>query len=155
MRKEARAVARSHPPAPFAHGSFRVPHSAFRDAASLIAHCCCKLLTAGLKNSILIVTGTRPIPFVAPLTPGLGGALTQSGLYGEREHMKKSALLRNVAADTGIPYSTVKRVVDSMLDHVIERLQDGDRVVLSGFGTFALRPYKARTWRPTSARVAF
>ena len=60
--------------------------------------------------------------------------------------MKKSALLRNVAADTGIPYSTVKRVVDSMLDHVIERLQDGDRVVLSGFGTFALRPYKARTW---------
>ncbi len=60
--------------------------------------------------------------------------------------MKKSALLRSVAADTGIPYSTVKRVVDSMLDHVIDRLQDGDRVVLSGFGTFALRPYKARTW---------
>jgi DNA-binding protein HU-beta len=60
--------------------------------------------------------------------------------------MKKSALLRSVAADTSIPYSTVKRVVDSMLDHVIERLQEGDRVVLSGFGTFALRPYKARTW---------
>lgn len=60
--------------------------------------------------------------------------------------MKKSALLRSVAADTGVPYSTVKRVVDSMLDHVIDRLQEGDRVVLSGFGTFALRPYKARTW---------
>jgi DNA-binding protein HU-beta len=60
--------------------------------------------------------------------------------------MKKSALLRSVAADTGVPYSTVKRVVDSMLDHVIERLHEGDRVVLSGFGTFALRPYKARTW---------
>lgn len=60
--------------------------------------------------------------------------------------MKKSALLRSVAADTGVPYSTVKRVVDSMLGHVIERLQEGDRVVLSGFGTFALRPYKARTW---------
>ncbi len=60
--------------------------------------------------------------------------------------MKKSALLRSVAADTGIPYSTVKRVVDSMLDHVIDRLHEGDRVVLSGFGTFALRPYKARTW---------
>lgn len=60
--------------------------------------------------------------------------------------MKKSALLRSVAADTGVPYSTVKRVVDSMLDQVIERLHQGDRVVLSGFGTFALRPYKARTW---------
>jgi DNA-binding protein HU-beta len=60
--------------------------------------------------------------------------------------MRKSALLRSVAADTGVPYSTVKRVVDVMLDHVIERLHEGDRVVLSGFGTFALRPYKARTW---------
>ncbi len=60
--------------------------------------------------------------------------------------MKKSALLRSVAADTGVPYSTVKHVVDSMLDHVIKQLHEGDRVVLSGFGTFALRPYKARTW---------
>ena len=40
--------------------------------------------------------------------------------------MKKSALLRSVAAETGVPYSTVKRVVDSMLDHVIERLHEGE-----------------------------
>ena len=60
--------------------------------------------------------------------------------------MKKSALLRNVAAGTGVPYSTVKRVMDATLDQIVDRLQHGDRVVLSGFGTFALRPYKARTW---------
>jgi DNA-binding protein HU-beta len=60
--------------------------------------------------------------------------------------MKKSALLRSVAASTGVPYGTVKRVMDEALDEIIERLHQGDRVVLSGFGTFALRPYKARTW---------
>src|SRR6478672_7097618 len=60
--------------------------------------------------------------------------------------MKKSALLRSVAASTGVPYGTVKRVMDEALDEIIERLHQGERVVLSGFGTFALRPYKARTW---------
>jgi len=60
--------------------------------------------------------------------------------------MKKSALLRKVSAETGVPYSTVKKVVDSALEHIAESLGDGDRVVLSGFGTFALRPYRARQW---------
>ena len=60
--------------------------------------------------------------------------------------MKKSALLRRVAAATGMPYSSVKRVMDATLDEIVDRLQHGERVVLSGFGTFALRPYKARTW---------
>jgi DNA-binding protein HU-beta len=60
--------------------------------------------------------------------------------------MKKSALLRKVSAETGVPYSTVKKVVDSALEHIAESLGEGDRVVLSGFGTFALRPYRARQW---------
>ena len=60
--------------------------------------------------------------------------------------MKKSALLRRVAATTDLPYSTVKRVMDVAFDEIVDRLQHGERVVLSGFGTFALRPYKARTW---------
>src|SRR5690349_24389838 len=60
--------------------------------------------------------------------------------------MKKSALLRRVAATTNMPYSTVKRVMDVALDEIVDRLQHGERVVLSGFGTFALRPYKASTW---------
>jgi DNA-binding protein HU-beta len=60
--------------------------------------------------------------------------------------MKKSALLRKVSADTGVPYSTVKKVMDSALEHISDSLSDGDRVVLSGFGTFALRPYRARQW---------
>src|SRR6478672_10401561 len=60
--------------------------------------------------------------------------------------MKKSALLRSVAASTGVPYGTVKRVMDEALDEIIERLHQGERVVLSGFGTFALRPYRARQW---------
>ncbi|MDQ2809023.1 MAG: HU family DNA-binding protein [Chloroflexota bacterium] len=60
--------------------------------------------------------------------------------------MKKSALLRQVSAETGIAYSTVKRVMDTALDQIVESLAAGDRVVLSGFGTFALRPYRARQW---------
>ena len=60
--------------------------------------------------------------------------------------MKKSALLRKVSTETGVPYSTVKRVMDSALEHIADSLGTGERVVLSGFGTFALRPYRARQW---------
>ena len=60
--------------------------------------------------------------------------------------MKKSALLRQVSAETGIAYSTVKQVMDAALDQIAASLETGDRVVLSGFGTFALRPYRARQW---------
>src|SRR5438067_13756223 len=60
--------------------------------------------------------------------------------------MKKSALLRKVSADTGVPYSTVKKVMDSALEEIAGSLGQGERVVLSGFGTFALRPYRARQW---------
>jgi DNA-binding protein HU-beta len=60
--------------------------------------------------------------------------------------MKKSALLRKVSTETGVPYSTVKKVMDSALEHIADSLGTGERVVLSGFGTFALRPYRARQW---------
>src|SRR5438067_1009310 len=60
--------------------------------------------------------------------------------------MKKSALLRKVSADTGVSYATVKKVMDSTLEEIADSLGKGERVVLSGFGTFALRPYRARQW---------
>ncbi len=60
--------------------------------------------------------------------------------------MKKSTLIRRVSAETGVPYSTVKTVLDAALDEIADCLNDGERVVLSGFGTFALRPYRARQW---------
>jgi DNA-binding protein HU-beta len=60
--------------------------------------------------------------------------------------MKKSALLRKVSAETGVPYATVKRVMDAALEEIADSLEHGERVVLSGFGTFALRPYRARQW---------
>ncbi|HUS17688.1 MAG TPA: HU family DNA-binding protein [Chloroflexia bacterium] len=60
--------------------------------------------------------------------------------------MKKSALLRKVSSDTGVPYATVKKVMDASLEQIAGSLGTGERVVLSGFGTFALRPYRARQW---------
>jgi DNA-binding protein HU-beta len=60
--------------------------------------------------------------------------------------MKKSVLLKKVSVETGIPYGTVKKVMDAALDQITESLSTGERVVLSGFGTFALRPYRARQW---------
>ncbi len=60
--------------------------------------------------------------------------------------MKKSALLRQVSAETGIPYRIVKQVLDTTLDQIVDSLAANKRVVLSGFGTFALRPYRARQW---------
>jgi len=60
--------------------------------------------------------------------------------------MKKSALLRQVSKETGIAYRVVKQVMDTALDQITDSLAANERVVLSGFGTFALRPYQARQW---------
>jgi DNA-binding protein HU-beta len=59
--------------------------------------------------------------------------------------MLKLDLVRKVQAKTGSTLKDAQAAVDAVLDSVSEALASGDRVLLTGFGTFLVRHRKART----------
>ncbi|MBP8251219.1 MAG: HU family DNA-binding protein [Herpetosiphon sp.] len=52
--------------------------------------------------------------------------------------------MAEVAERTGISKKEARRIVDAMLDIISERLRDGEKVVLTGFGTFEVRERQER-----------
>ncbi len=61
--------------------------------------------------------------------------------------MCKNALIANLAAKTGIAYSTVETVIDAFTDSVGELMTKGESVVLSGFGIFEPKSRSPRIGR--------
>ena len=61
--------------------------------------------------------------------------------------MNKSELVADIAARTKLPASEVAEVVDAFIDTVKRTVVRGDKVVLSGFGTFHRRLRARRTAR--------
>jgi DNA-binding protein HU-beta len=61
--------------------------------------------------------------------------------------MNKSELIDAAAASTGLSKSDVTRTLDSILASISGAVGKGDRVSLSGFGTFERRERAARTGR--------
>ena len=61
--------------------------------------------------------------------------------------MNKSSLVSAVASETRIAPKDVALIVDSTLDVIRSSVAKGERVVLSGFGTFELIRRNARTGR--------
>lgn len=61
--------------------------------------------------------------------------------------MNKGSLVTEVANRTGIEKPEVARVVNATLDVVREAVAKGERVTLSGFGTFERRRRHARVGR--------
>jgi DNA-binding protein HU-beta len=61
--------------------------------------------------------------------------------------MNKGTLVAEVARRTDLQPASVARVVDAFLDVVRERVVRGERVVLSGFGTFERVRRNPRTGR--------
>ena len=59
--------------------------------------------------------------------------------------VSKADLVDRVADETQMKKKDVKTVIDSMIDHVTQHLNGGDKVQLTGFGTFEVRERKART----------
>ncbi|WMT58840.1 HU family DNA-binding protein [Truepera radiovictrix] len=59
--------------------------------------------------------------------------------------MSKADLVDKVAEDTGMRKKDVKTIVDTMIDQVSQHLNNGDKVQLTGFGTFEVRERRART----------
>lgn len=58
--------------------------------------------------------------------------------------MQKSDFVARVAEQTGVTKKTARQVIDSALDIISQALAEGDKVVLTGFGTFEMRERRAR-----------
>ncbi len=61
--------------------------------------------------------------------------------------MLKADIIEKVAKDVRLTRKAAKEAVDATFDSIIETLRKGDKVVISGFGTFVIRGRKARTGR--------
>ncbi len=62
--------------------------------------------------------------------------------------MKRSELLNTLAKDNpGLKSEEIEQVVDIFFDEIAQRLAEGGRVELRGFGAFSTRERAARTGR--------
>lgn len=61
--------------------------------------------------------------------------------------MKKVELVEAVATATGLTKADATRAIDATFATITEALVKGDKVPLSGFGTFAISKRAARTGR--------
>ena len=58
--------------------------------------------------------------------------------------MQKTEFIAQVAERAGVPKKQARQVIDSALDLIAEQLVAGQRVVLTGFGTFEVRNRQER-----------
>jgi DNA-binding protein HU-beta len=58
--------------------------------------------------------------------------------------MQKTEFIAEIAERSGVSKKQAKQVLDTALHIIAEQLQDGERVVLTGFGTFEVRERRER-----------
>jgi integration host factor beta subunit len=61
--------------------------------------------------------------------------------------MTKAELIESVASKVDLPRATAERAVNTMFEDIIGALKQGDKVNISGFGTFSIATRKARVGR--------
>ncbi len=61
--------------------------------------------------------------------------------------MTKADLIESVAAKLDLPKGQAERAVNLVFEDIVKALRGGDKVNVSGFGTFAVSERKARTGR--------
>ena len=61
--------------------------------------------------------------------------------------MNKGELVAKIAEDTDLTQKQVEQVVTALLDAVKEQVAKGEKITLTGFGTFQKRDRKGRTGR--------
>lgn len=66
--------------------------------------------------------------------------------------MQKTGLVKAIAEKTGQSQKAVGEVVGALTDIITETLKAGEKVTLTGFGTFEVREKKARTGTNPSTR---
>ncbi len=61
--------------------------------------------------------------------------------------MTKSELIQKLAVKYGLPNKQARLIVDALFNNIILSLASSDKVILRGFGVFALKILKARLSR--------
>lgn len=61
--------------------------------------------------------------------------------------MNKSQLINAVAEQTNLTKNDVKKAIDVFFDMAEQKLQQGDKVVISGFGVFSVAQVSERVGR--------
>lgn len=59
--------------------------------------------------------------------------------------MKKTDLIAAVAEQSGLSKKDVEKAINATIDTIIKAVADGDKIQLTGFGTFEQRQRNART----------
>ena len=68
--------------------------------------------------------------------------------------MNKTELIAAVAENAGLTKKDTERVVNACLDAITAALQHGDKVQISGFGTFEVKDREARIGRNPHTKEA-
>ncbi|MBC8163358.1 MAG: HU family DNA-binding protein [Roseiflexaceae bacterium] len=58
--------------------------------------------------------------------------------------MQKTDFIKSVSERTGVSQKETKQVIDAALDVIAEQLKGGEKVTLTGFGTFEVRQRQER-----------
>lgn len=66
--------------------------------------------------------------------------------------MQKTELIAKVAKETGVTQAETAKVINATIDAVIAALKSGEKVTLTGFGTFEVRKTAARVGTNPSTR---
>jgi DNA-binding protein HU-beta len=61
--------------------------------------------------------------------------------------MTKAELIDSVANKSELPKQKAEEIVNGLFDDIVGALKNGDKVNISGFGTFSVSERKARTGR--------
>ncbi len=61
--------------------------------------------------------------------------------------MKKDELIAKVAEKSRVKHEVAKRVIKALVKTIGESIQSGDKVTLTGLGTFRIKPRKAKPAR--------
>ena len=61
--------------------------------------------------------------------------------------MRKGELVESVAKTTNVSRSVAEAIINATLDTIVDSVASGDKVTITGFGTFEARNRKARTGR--------
>lgn len=68
--------------------------------------------------------------------------------------MTRSQLIAKVSRQTGLSAAQVENVLTTIVDNIIETLQEGDKVTIAGFGRFEMRDRKTKAFTNPKTKVS-
>tara|TARA_B100002051_G_C16657891_1_gene597517 strand:- start:152 stop:448 length:297 start_codon:yes stop_codon:yes gene_type:complete len=73
----------------------------------------------------------------------------------KRQNINKKNVLKEIYSDLGIPIAFSRKLIDSILEIIVEDLNKNNKVKISGFGTFKIINKKSREGRNPKSKELF